>query len=321
MNDRSCETYNAKDVIAPIEQNECVRVELEKVKQHYNELYDSIKISLWQFCDFDLEIAFGKHSCFVHDMNGIDLLKGSRSTNLYTISIDDMMKSSLVCLLSKASKIKSWLWHHRLNHLNFGPINDLAQKDLVRGFPRLKFEKDHLCSAYQHGKSKEKYSHITQNLKTQYGSSSYPSHGFLGGLMSSIRVIASPKLDIGIFVGLCSQRKGFFDLRPKVPVSNNGKQSMSLRCAAAVYGSLTRVDEPVPSATVVNAQVVPPGTSVSTTFAQDAPSTSYSPSSFGIQPPVIHHDVAVGPTIEDTPITQATLHPSVNPVTGEPSSA
>ncbi|GKA96256.1 integrase, catalytic region, zinc finger, CCHC-type containing protein, partial [Tanacetum coccineum] len=58
------------------------------------------------------------HSCFVRDMNGVDLLKGSRSTNLYTILIDDMMKSSLVCLLSKASKTKSWMWHRRLNHLN-----------------------------------------------------------------------------------------------------------------------------------------------------------------------------------------------------------
>ncbi|GJW42122.1 RNA-directed DNA polymerase, eukaryota [Tanacetum coccineum] len=45
MNDRSCETYNAKDVTALIEQNEYVRVELEKVKQHYKELYDSIKIT------------------------------------------------------------------------------------------------------------------------------------------------------------------------------------------------------------------------------------------------------------------------------------
>ncbi|GJZ00757.1 hypothetical protein Tco_0518186 [Tanacetum coccineum] len=45
VNDRSCETYNAKDVTALIEQNECVRVELEKVKQHYKELYDSIKIT------------------------------------------------------------------------------------------------------------------------------------------------------------------------------------------------------------------------------------------------------------------------------------
>ncbi|GJS13265.1 hypothetical protein Tco_0407737 [Tanacetum coccineum] len=65
--------------------------------------------SVGQFCDSDLEIAFKKHSCFVHDLNSVDLPKGSRSTNLYTISIDDMMKSSLVCLLSKASKTKSWL--------------------------------------------------------------------------------------------------------------------------------------------------------------------------------------------------------------------
>nr|GFB05359.1 retrovirus-related Pol polyprotein from transposon TNT 1-94 [Tanacetum cinerariifolium] len=51
--------------------------------------------------------------------------------------------------MSKASKNKSWLWHHRLNHLNFGTINDLARKDLARGLPRLKFEKDDLCSARQ----------------------------------------------------------------------------------------------------------------------------------------------------------------------------
>ncbi|GJR57327.1 retrovirus-related pol polyprotein from transposon TNT 1-94 [Tanacetum coccineum] len=87
------------------------------------------------------------------------------------------------------------------------------------------------------------------------------------------------------------------------------------------YFEVTRVDEPVPSATTSNAQVVPLGTSVSTTFAQDALSTSDLPSSSGIQSPVIHHDVVVGPTIKDTPITQATLHPSVNPVTREPGSA
>ncbi|GJR67747.1 retrovirus-related pol polyprotein from transposon TNT 1-94 [Tanacetum coccineum] len=46
-----------------------------------------------------------------------------------------------------------WLWHRCLNHLNFGTLNDLARKDLVRGLPRLKFEKDHLCSACQLGKS------------------------------------------------------------------------------------------------------------------------------------------------------------------------
>ncbi|GKF19730.1 hypothetical protein Tco_0068368, partial [Tanacetum coccineum] len=42
VNDRSCEPYNAKDVTALIEQNDCVRVELEKVKQHYKE-FDYVK--------------------------------------------------------------------------------------------------------------------------------------------------------------------------------------------------------------------------------------------------------------------------------------
>nr|GEY32031.1 integrase, catalytic region, zinc finger, CCHC-type, peptidase aspartic, catalytic [Tanacetum cinerariifolium] len=78
------------------------------------------------------------------DVNGVDLIKGNHGTNLYTISVEDMMKSFPICLLSKASKNKSWLWHRRLNHLNFVTINDLARKDLVRGLPRLKIEKDHL---------------------------------------------------------------------------------------------------------------------------------------------------------------------------------
>ncbi|GJU62489.1 retrovirus-related pol polyprotein from transposon TNT 1-94 [Tanacetum coccineum] len=129
-----------------------------------------------QFCDSDLEVAFRKHTCFVRDIKGTDILKGSRGTNLYTISIDEMMKSSPICLLSKASKSKSWLWHRRLNHLNFGTINDLARKDLVRGLPRLKFEKDHLCSAVSLDKSKEGFSHRPKSEIT-YGSSSSLHNG------------------------------------------------------------------------------------------------------------------------------------------------
>ncbi|GJU13781.1 integrase, catalytic region, zinc finger, CCHC-type containing protein [Tanacetum coccineum] len=86
------------------------------------------------------EVAFKKHSCYVRDVDGVELLKGSHGSNLYTISVEEMMKSSPICLLSKASKNKSWLWHRRLNHLNFGTINDLARRDLVRGY-KVKFEK------------------------------------------------------------------------------------------------------------------------------------------------------------------------------------
>ncbi|GJW60182.1 retrovirus-related pol polyprotein from transposon TNT 1-94 [Tanacetum coccineum] len=112
-------------------------------------------LSVGQFFDSDLEVAFKKHTCFVRDLDGVDLIKGSRGTNLYTISVEEIMRSSPICLLSKASKNKSWLWHCHLNHLNFGTLNDLARKDLVRGLHMLKFEKDHLCSACQLGKSRK----------------------------------------------------------------------------------------------------------------------------------------------------------------------
>nr|GEY96970.1 retrovirus-related Pol polyprotein from transposon TNT 1-94 [Tanacetum cinerariifolium] len=80
--------------------------------------------SVGQFCDSDLEVAFRKHTCFVKDLDGVNLIKGS-----------------LVAPL--------------LNHLNFGTINDLAWKYLFRGIPRLKSEKDHLCSACQLEKSEK----------------------------------------------------------------------------------------------------------------------------------------------------------------------
>ncbi|GJR75236.1 retrovirus-related pol polyprotein from transposon TNT 1-94 [Tanacetum coccineum] len=108
-----------------------------------------------QFCDLDLKVAFRKHTCFVRNLEGVDLLLGYGGSNLYTISVADMMKSSPICLLSKASKIKSWLWHHRLSHSNFGTINNLDKQGLVKGLPNLKYTKDHLCLSCQMGKSKK----------------------------------------------------------------------------------------------------------------------------------------------------------------------
>ncbi|GKD91368.1 integrase, catalytic region, zinc finger, CCHC-type containing protein, partial [Tanacetum coccineum] len=109
-----------------------------------------------QFYDSNLEVAFRQHTCFIRNLEGVDLLTGSRSNNLYTMSLGDMMASSPICLVSKASKTKSWLWHRRLSHLNFGAINHLAGHGFMRGIPKLKFEKDHLCSACAMGKSKKK---------------------------------------------------------------------------------------------------------------------------------------------------------------------
>ncbi|GJX12819.1 retrovirus-related pol polyprotein from transposon TNT 1-94 [Tanacetum coccineum] len=391
--------------------------------------------SVGQFCDSDLEIAFRKHSCFVRDMNGVDLLKGSRSTNLYTISIDDMMKSSPVCLLSKASKIKSWLWHRRLNHLNFGTINDLARKDLVRGLPRLKFEKDHLCSACQLGKSK-KYSHKPKSKNTNmevlhtlhmdlcgpmrvqsingkkyilvivddYSRFTWVKFlrskdetpefviNFLKqiqvGLNKTVRYIRTDNgtefvnqvmskyyEGVGIFhqksVPRTPQQNGVVERRNRTLVEAArtmlifSKASMFLWAevvATALFGALCyptndsedlgklqakadigifvgyapsrkgfriynkrtrRIMETIHVTfdelhqTMAHVHISSGPEPMSMTPGQfNAPSTSFSPSSNGIQP-VIQHDVAVGPIIEDTPITQDTLHPLNNPVTGE----
>ncbi|GJS09596.1 retrovirus-related pol polyprotein from transposon TNT 1-94 [Tanacetum coccineum] len=102
-----------------------------------------------------ISLAFKKHTCFVRNLEGVDLLSGSRGSNLYTISMEEMMKSSPICLLSKASKKISWLWHRRLSYLNFGTNNQLAKQDLDKGLLKLKYAKDHLCSACQMGKSKK----------------------------------------------------------------------------------------------------------------------------------------------------------------------
>ncbi|GJR87279.1 retrovirus-related pol polyprotein from transposon TNT 1-94 [Tanacetum coccineum] len=176
------------------EQDELFRAENEKIKQHYKELYDSIKIKrakniehttalttenenlkaliqnkmkivtkdhvkptvlapgqldsgmtiLLQSWVMEImwigDSVISKHSCYVRDTDGVELIKGSRGSNLYTILVKDMMKSSSICLLSKASKNKYWLWHRRLNHLNFGTINDLYSRFTWVKFLRSKDE-------------------------------------------------------------------------------------------------------------------------------------------------------------------------------------
>nr|GEW13124.1 putative ribonuclease H-like domain-containing protein [Tanacetum cinerariifolium] len=105
-----------------------------------------------QFCDANLEIAFRRNTCFIGDLDGVDLLKGNRFTNLYTINLYDMALVSPICLMARATPTKSWLWHQRLSHLNFDTINDLAKNDHVSG--KFKYDKEHLCPSYEQGKRK-----------------------------------------------------------------------------------------------------------------------------------------------------------------------
>nr|GEZ84292.1 retrovirus-related Pol polyprotein from transposon TNT 1-94 [Tanacetum cinerariifolium] len=52
--------------------------------------------SVGQFYDSDLEVTFRQHTCFIRNLDGVDLLTGSRGNNLYTLSLQDMMATEFV---------------------------------------------------------------------------------------------------------------------------------------------------------------------------------------------------------------------------------
>ncbi|GKC78149.1 retrovirus-related pol polyprotein from transposon TNT 1-94 [Tanacetum coccineum] len=112
--------------------------------------------SVGQFCNADLEVAFQKSTCYVHDLKVNDLLTGSRGTDLYSITLQETTSPNLIFLMAKASSSQAWLWHRRLSHLNFDTINLLSKNDIVNGLPKLKFIKDHLWSSCELEKAKRK---------------------------------------------------------------------------------------------------------------------------------------------------------------------
>nr|GEU68249.1 retrovirus-related Pol polyprotein from transposon TNT 1-94 [Tanacetum cinerariifolium] len=88
--------------------------------------------SIGQFCDKGLEVGFQKSTCFVRNEDGIDLLTGDRSSNLYTIALNEVALNSSTCLIAKASSSQSWLWHQHLSYSNFATINNLVKNNLVQ---------------------------------------------------------------------------------------------------------------------------------------------------------------------------------------------
>nr|GEU73446.1 hypothetical protein [Tanacetum cinerariifolium] len=205
--------------------------------------------SVGQFCDADLEVVFWKNTCFIRNLGGVDLISRSRDTNLYTISLDDILKTFLICLLSKASKTESWLLHRRLSYLNFGTLNKLAKDVLARGISRLKFQKDHLCSACALGKSK-KSSHQPKTKDTNQEK----LYLFHMGLCGSMRMESINRKSSG---------PGLYSLIPTTSSSGLMPNTIS--------------QQPFPVAAATRA-VDLANSPMSTSIDQDAPSISISPS-------------------------------------------
>nr|GEU30091.1 copia protein [Tanacetum cinerariifolium] len=300
------------------------------VEGHGHNLY-----SVGQFCDSDLEVVFRKHSCYVRDTYGVELIKSSRGSNVYTISIEDMLKSSSICLLSKTSKNKSWLLHRLLNHLNFDTINDFAKKDLVRGLPRLKFEKDHLCSAEDLGKlqltadigiflgyapSRKGYRiynkrtrHIMESIHVQFDELSEPMAPVQFGTGPAPSFWMPGQISLGLVPNPVPAS-------PYVPPTNKELEIL-FQPMFNEYLEHPRVERPVSSSIAVLVPVNSVGTPSSTIIDQDAPSPSHSPSSSALQSLGSHHGVTAGSTIiKDNIFAPVDNDPFVNVFAPEPSS-
>ncbi|GKD71434.1 retrovirus-related pol polyprotein from transposon TNT 1-94, partial [Tanacetum coccineum] len=148
------------DQIAPIlGYEDLVQGAITIKRVYYVEGLNHNLFSVGQFCNADLEVAFRKSTCYIHDLKGNDLLTGSRGTDSYFITLQDSTTPNLICLMAKATSSQAWLWHRRLSHLNFNTINLLSKNNIVNGLPKLKFVKDHLCSSSELGKAKRKSFH------------------------------------------------------------------------------------------------------------------------------------------------------------------
>ncbi|GJW06217.1 hypothetical protein Tco_1568640 [Tanacetum coccineum] len=289
VNDRSREPYNAVDVTALIEQNNCDRVELEKVKQHYKELYDSIKIQRAHTSE--------KTSTM---LNEIESLKAQ-------------LRSKEPCFTSDYVKPKSLAPHELLQCVigtcpkSFNERDNKAPSTPVTRKKQVTFSDKPGTSSSN--AQKHKVHQRVQLTKDAYRKS---------------RKISRPhKSDIGvIFDWYAPSRKGYriYNKRTRrlmetihvtfdemhqsmAPVHMSSGPAPFIMTPGQLKSGLaptdkelemlfqpmfdehleqSRVNEPVPSATEFNAQVVPPGTSLSTTIAQDAPSTSASSSTSDI---------------------------------------
>lgn len=80
------------------------------------------------------------------------LIKSKVEGKMYPLDVSLIIGKPQLCFLSKAVSEVSWLWHHKLTHLNFIYINNLVTEELVCGLPILKYNNDTLCPAYECGR-------------------------------------------------------------------------------------------------------------------------------------------------------------------------
>ncbi|KAJ9544734.1 hypothetical protein OSB04_024441 [Centaurea solstitialis] len=120
-------------------------------------------ISVSQLCDNGMDVKFNIKYCILYKADTlIEVMRANRRGDLYLLIFDALDEKEEICLISSMKNKEAWLWHTRFCHLNFHTLEKLVRLKLVKGLPKIKFEKDHLCSACEMGKLKRS-SHKTKS--------------------------------------------------------------------------------------------------------------------------------------------------------------
>ncbi|GKC04958.1 retrovirus-related pol polyprotein from transposon TNT 1-94, partial [Tanacetum coccineum] len=296
--------------------------------------WDTIFFLSNNFATSDLEVTFSKHSCYVRDVNGVDLIKSNRRSNLYTISVEDIMKSSPICLLSKASKNKSWLWHRRFNWVKFLRSKDETPEFVIKFLKQIQVG---LNKTVRYFRTDNGTKFVNQGLTKYYESvgivhqKSVPRTPQQNGVVErQNRTLVEAARTMLIFskalIFLWTEAVVTAWLVPDpVPAApyvppTNKELEILFQPMFDEYFEPSGVERPVTPAPAVQVLVVSAGTPSSTIIDQDAPSISYLPSSSVVQPPITYQGFAAGPNIEDTPFPQTDNDPFVNMFAPKPSS-
>ncbi|GJV08750.1 retrovirus-related pol polyprotein from transposon TNT 1-94 [Tanacetum coccineum] len=271
-----------------------------------------------QLCDSDLEVAFKKHSCYVRDTDGVDLIKVLtkyyESVGIFhqksvprTPQQNDVVKRQNQTLVEAAwtmmifYKALMFLWAEAVATACYTQNRSLIHT--------------------RHNKTPYELVHDRKPDLTffrVFGALCYPTNDSedLGKLQ--------PTADIGIFVGYAPSRKGLVSnpvpAAPYVPPTNKELEIL-FQPMFDEYLEPPRIKRPVSPVPAVPVPVTSARTPSSTIIDQDAPALSHSPSSSALQSQSSHQGVVAGSTlIEGNPFAHADNDPFVNVFAPEPSS-
>jgi len=107
-------------------------------------------LSVSQLLDEGFEVRFKRGSSRILDSQGELVCMIIPEDQIFRADFSTSFGPSR-CLVANSS-FELWKWHRRLGHLSFDLPSRLSSLDLVRGLPKLKFEKDLVCAPCRHGK-------------------------------------------------------------------------------------------------------------------------------------------------------------------------